>query len=181
MGNEDHNPYAPPKARLAVAQQGEFWRDGKTLVFLRDAEFPDRCVKCNAPAVEPKKRYKLYWHHPGWYLLILLNIIIYAIVGAIVGKRATAEVGLCGRHKRRVLIGRILGWGGFTAIVAAVWVGLGYGIEGLWAAGLLAFLPWAIATVVVLRLIYATRIDKEKVKVKGCGSEFLDSLPEYPG
>jgi hypothetical protein len=181
MGTEQQNPYAAPKSRLTAAHEGQFWRDGKVLVFQRDAEFPDRCVKCNAGAVPPKKRCKLYWHHPGWYLLVLLNIIIYAVVGAIVGKRAAAEVGLCERHQRRVLIGRILGWGGFAAIVAAVGLGLALDIDGLWAIGLLVFLPWALATILVARLIYATRIDKELIRIKGCGRDFLDSLPEYHG
>jgi hypothetical protein len=30
------------------------------------------------------------------------------------------------------------------------------------------------------RIVYPKRIDKEYVRLKGCGAEFLDSLPHFP-
>ena len=37
---------------------------------------------------------------------------------------------------------------------------------------------WLIATIVVNRLVLAQRIDDRYVRLKGCGPEFLRSLPE---
>ena len=39
----------------------------------------------------------------------------------------------------------------------------------------------AIAAVINGRIIAASRIDKEFVWLKGCGPEYLDEFPEWPG
>jgi hypothetical protein len=51
---------------------GSLWKNGTTLVALRDVTFPNRCVKCNAP-MDSERMYSqtLNWHHPLWYLLLL--------------------------------------------------------------------------------------------------------------
>ena len=50
------NPYAPPEAsRIAgdpSSERGGFWSDGKSLVLHREARLPDRCLRCNEPAVK---------------------------------------------------------------------------------------------------------------------------------
>ena len=56
--------------------------------------FPARAHIPNSD--EPTKMRKVYWHHPGVYALILINLIVYAIVAAIVRKRADTESGLSG-------------------------------------------------------------------------------------
>ncbi len=113
------NRYAPPKAELRDHDgvETEMWREGKVLAMRRGGLFPNRCIKCNAPAVAPGRRQKLTWHPPAWYLLILLAVLLYAIVAMIVRKTATIEIGLCERHQKRVLWGRIVGWGGFAAML----------------------------------------------------------------
>src|SRR5438045_334031 len=40
------------------------WRDGKTLVMMKEAFLPDRCVKCNGPANGYRLRRRLSWHEP---------------------------------------------------------------------------------------------------------------------
>jgi len=57
-------------------------------------------------------------HPPLLYLLILLNLLIYALVAIIVRKRATIEIGLCGtslepplaQYPNRLGAGRALVW-----------------------------------------------------------------------
>ena len=179
--SQDLNPYAPPRATLeAPPDEGlELWRAGKILVCRRDAVFPERCVKCNAPAEPPPVRYKLAWHSSWWYLLILVYVLIYFVVALIVRKRAEIHVGLCEKHQRRRILSRWIGWGGLAAIIAAIYIGGAYGIGGLALAGLLAILPWAFVAIILSPQLRAARIDKDYVRVRGCGKEFLASLPEF--
>jgi hypothetical protein len=175
------NPYSAPKARLeAIADEDlALWRDGKILVCRRDAGFPGRCIKCNEPVEFEKARFKLHWHHSGWYILVLLNIIIYAVIASLVRKKAIIWVGLCETHRRRRRLSRIIGWGGFAAILCCFFLGLSLNQGWLAAAAGLAFLPWAIASVLLSLQVRAVRIGTEWLRVRGCGPDFLDSLPEY--
>ena len=178
----EYNPYAPPKAALEVPldEGREVWRSGKIMVCRRDAAFPARCVKCNAPA-EPPVRYRLTWHSQWWYLLVLVNVLIYIVVAALVRKRADVHVGLCAKHRKRRVLSRWIGWGGMVAIILAVYIGAAYAFPALLLGAMLAVLPWAFISIILSPQLRAVRIDKESVRVSGCGRDFLDSLPEYPG
>jgi len=183
---EVRNPYAPTRASLEHAQTVEdpagagVWRQGKVLVMLREHDLPDRCVKCNEPAEAPTKVRKVYWHHWTIYLLILLNIIIYAIVGLIARRKGTVAPGLCHDHKQRRRILLAAGWIGVLAGIAAIYVGMAAS-SGLLVAGVLALLAGIVTALFAARLLYAQRIDKTHLYLKGCGAEFLDSLPEFDG
>lgn len=174
------NRYAPPKAVLEdrLDADGSLWRDGKILVLRKGSDFPDRCIKCNQPSVMPRRRYKLSWHPWGWYVLLPLNILFYAIVAAIVSNRTEVRIGLCANHQRRVLWGRIVGWGGFAAMLALglTAAALESPTPGIVALALL--LPWAIAAIVVNRQVLPARIDGQFTRLKGCGPAFLASLPD---
>ncbi len=95
----------PPQPKLATAG---VWRDKSILVMSRDAQLPNRCVKCNEPATGSRLKRKLSWHHPAYFLLILVVFLVYIIVAMIARKVATVEVGLCERHRaarsRNILI-----------------------------------------------------------------------------
>ena len=174
------NRYAPPKA-LVEDREGDgaaMWRDGKVLVLRKDAHFPDRCIKCNAPSVAPKRRYRLTWHSSGLYLLLLLAVLIYVIVAALVRKTAVVHVGLCERHQKRVLWGRIIGWGGLALEVLLVWAALATPYDLCGIVAFLLVIPWLVASLVVNRIVLAERIDDRIVRLKGCGPEFLRALPE---
>ncbi|MEP6670811.1 MAG: DUF4339 domain-containing protein [Chthoniobacter sp.] len=157
------------------------WKQKKRLVAPLDAVFPSRCVKCNAPTDSPQKTRKLYWHHPAVYLALLINLIVYAIIAMCVRKRTTALVSMCDTHRasRRNAI--------ITAWVLVV-VGLGSIIGGIaadygWVAGLgvLLLLGGIIYGIARGRIIYATKIDKERVWLGGCGKDFLAQFPEWSG
>jgi hypothetical protein len=176
------NPYAPTPATLrgdAAPVAGTAWRDGKLLVTLLEAELPHRCVKCNEPCDPPKKPRTIYWHHPGIYLLILVALLIYLIVALVARRTARISVGLCERHrnKRRLVIGSA--WSGVIAgFLIMVW---GFN-DGPALAALFGFLLWLGSMfygVLASRIIWAKRIDKQNAFVKGCGPEFLDTLPNW--
>ncbi len=70
------------------------------MVVPHGADVPERCVKCNAPAeLERPRAYA--WHHPGWYLFLLINPLIYVLVGLIARTRSRVPVGLCDEHVRK--------------------------------------------------------------------------------
>src|SRR5262245_18463351 len=108
MDPRNSNPYAPSKASLQQSTTPNptvgnitAWRDNRLMVMVPDAPIPHRCVKCNDPVEEPTKTRKVYWHSPWLYLLLLFNVLIFAIVAAVVRKKATVAAGLCTLHKKR--------------------------------------------------------------------------------
>jgi hypothetical protein len=70
------------------------WRQGRRLVTRSETPFPDRCVKCNAPANGFRLKRVLYWSHPAYLLLLLCNLLILLIVYLIVRKKAVLHIGL---------------------------------------------------------------------------------------
>jgi hypothetical protein len=186
---DERNPYAPSRASLrsgdappAGDQSGvTAWRNQNVLVMIPDTPLPPRCIKCNEPADEPTKVRKVYWHHPGVYALILINLIVYAIVAAIVRKKALVAPGLCAEHKKRRRLGLAIGWGGVLA-------GIGLMTWGVEDADHVAYVP--IGSLVLLisiilsmflsRVVVARKIDQSYVWLRGCGAQFLDSLPPLP-
>jgi hypothetical protein len=48
------------------------------------------------------------------------------------------------------------------------------------ACGVLLLFAAILAGMRMARIVYASKIDKSQVWLKGCGAEFLDSLPPLP-
>ena len=154
-------------------------RSKKVLVMGRNALLPDRCVKCNSPSSGQRLKRKLYWHSPVLYLLLFVNILIYALVAILVRKKAAIEVGLCDRHfaKRRVAIG--VSWVLFLASVILI-VTLGFVGSGEYAImGIVLLIVVIIYAAIATRVVSARRIDKEYVWLNGVSREYLDTLPEW--
>lgn len=184
MGNI-HNPYAPSAATLGSKDRLDthlLWRNGKVLVLSRQGDLPDRCVKCNEPAEAPTKTRKLYWHHPGFYAFLLINIFLYAIVAAFARKRVDVSPGLCNAHKRKRTRGIIIGWSGFILGFMAFVATISHDQPLLALLILCAFFATTIIGMLMSRIVYAKRIDDRYILLKGCGEEFLAAIPEYrPG
>ena len=181
------NPYAPSTASLAGvdvrAASSHMWRDEKVLVMARDAgDLPNRCVKCNEDADEPTRTRKLYWHHPGFYLTLVISPIVYVIVALVARKTVKLSPGLCARHKQRRNLGLAIGWGGFLLCFSGMSIAFGSESPGLGLLLLLATFGCIITGMFMSRIIYARRIDDRYVKLLGCGEPFLAQLPEFrPG
>jgi hypothetical protein len=178
------NPYAPSTASLAGSEVrgARLWRSDKLLIIGRDSDLPNRCVKCNDTAEDPTKTRTVYWHHPGFYAVLLINVIVYAIVALIVRKKAQVSPGLCAAHKQRRRAGLAIGWGGFICGVIATGAAAGNNSPGLALLLLFATLGSIIAGMVISRIVYPKRIDDRYVQLKGCGEAFLAGLPEFrPG
>lgn len=174
--------YATPLG-TGINAQG-IWRDGGKLITTREAVLPQYCVKCNAPADGFYGQRKLYWYHPALALLILLNLLIFAIVAMILRKKATLMVGLCRRHHKRRLWLIATTW---FFVLAGIVIMIGGPVEGMelreeWLvmAGLLGGLVLLIAALVaglMARVLVPTKIDDRYAWFKGCGNEFLSQFP----
>ncbi len=158
---------------FAVPRHG-VWRDGSILVMDLQDELPSRCIYCNRDAVTRVSR-RFSWHPPLLYLLILAGVLIYAVVAAIVSKRARIQIPLCEHHDRRRSIR--------NATVAALFIG---GIAGcaagamkdgsiplFWLGGVACI---AALLVVSLSRLSPKRIDDREIRLRGAGQEFLDGL-----
>lgn len=177
-----HNPYAPSRASLTggdVRDSAGVWRSEKLVVLARDADLPNRCVKCNEPADEPTKTRKVYWHHPGYYVVLLINAILYVIVALIARKTAAVHPGLCVGHKQRRLLGIGVGWVGFIAGFIAMMVAFGADQAGLGVLLLVLTLTAVLTGMYLSQIVHAKRIDDRYVLLKGCGKPFLAALPEF--
>lgn len=190
------NPYAPPRSdvqsvveapvgQMYAAAAGGVWRTGDLLVMQRGASLPNRCLLCNRPtAVHWSK--KLYWHHPGLYFLILLNLLIYALVALAVRKKADMVLPLCSEHaesrKKASTVSIWLMLGGFLVMIAGVLLIEGDGtVFALMALlGFAALLVGAIVSSVKANIIVAKKIDDYYVWLKKVGDPYLATLPPAP-
>jgi len=163
------NPYAPPRAAVEAPPPQNCWREGKILVLRPGSALPARCVKCNAPATQPMRERRIYWHHPALLLL-------YLIVAVIVRKSAKVAIGICPDHQFRRRMFLAVGWGGVALCTLAGFVGASANRGELIAFGILGALLAIIVGMVGSRIAYPARITKEEIRLKGCGAPFLDSL-----
>ena len=169
----------PPPPTVGLPSSG-VWRNSSTLVMSKDAQLPDRCVKCNAFTIGRLKR-KLSWHHPAIYILIAVALLIYLIVAMVVRKRATVYLGLCEEHmaKRRtyIWITWLLALGGIAGFVIAI--AENNGVPAL--IGILLFLTAIVFALITIRVASPSRIDDRFVWLKGINAEYLNQLPQWPG
>ncbi|TWU13579.1 hypothetical protein CA54_24140 [Symmachiella macrocystis] len=166
---------------------GSMWRQGnKTLVMHKNAEMPNRCVKSNRPSTRYLKR-KLSWHHPGWYALILVcNMIVYAIAALIVRKTATIYVGLSEewfvRRQRAILISWTLSLLGIALLVTGIaLVDASEYAVAMIPLGIILLLGGLIYGVVRARIVEVKKIKDDYIWLNGCCAEYLDELPEWTG
>ena len=189
---QELNPYAPPAtaapttASVMPDGQAGIWRQGKTLVMERQATLPDICVKSNQPTEGYRLKRNLSWHHPGWALLVIINIPIYAVVALMVSKRSVVHIGLSDAWRRRRLRRIWLAW---LCVLLAV-VG---GVAGVWIAengeesigvpmllgSVVVFFGGLLYGMISARLIRAKRIDKKLVWFNGAHPDFLNRFPEF--
>jgi hypothetical protein len=177
------NPYAPPASVVTDMAGSDCWRDGRYVVLRRGSDLPPRCVRCNAPALQPVKQRRFYWYSPLLYILLFINVLLFAIVALVVRKSEKASPGLCAGHdrrRRRALTAAVLVFTGGMALLGA---GGAYGGNAaLILSGLLVLLAALVVIATVAALPTAARIDKHYLRLRGCGPLFRDSLPDFvPG
>ncbi len=170
------NPYAPPKASLTITTNSKCRREGKWVVVEAGADLPPRCIICNEEVTTPIKSKKVYWHTPWLYLLILINIIVYAVAGLIARKSFPISPGLCEQHaaKRRRRILFFFG-AASTSFVAAVLL-LGITDEVVSAVLFILTVLLLVTAGITSRTVYARKITNEYARLGGFKEPFLNSL-----
>ena len=88
-------------AAAVPAMPAAAYRLGDKLIIPKGAPLPNYCVKCGQPVTgEPFKK-TFFWHNPWLFLLVLVNILVYAIVSMILRKRVDLVVPMCPEHLQR--------------------------------------------------------------------------------
>jgi len=122
-----------PAGQVALSQDWLRSENGVAVAPM-NAPWPDRCVKCNAPAEGYRLKQSLYWH-PAWlYILILPGVLIYAVAALVIRKSYVGHVGLCPTHRSRRRW--VLGGGAFLAISSVASCTAGFGANSGAALGL---------------------------------------------
>jgi hypothetical protein len=155
------------------------WRHFSQLVMTKDAQLPDRCTVCNAPANGLRLKRNLYWHPPAWYLLICAGLLIYAIAALIVRKKASIEIGLCRTHiqkrKRAIAITWLLvGVSILVVILATIKEPTLILLAGAILIGALIY------GVVAVPPVTPAKITDRLVYLKGVNPAYLDMLSDFP-
>lgn len=157
------------------------WRDNNKLVVGKDAQLPDRCVKCNAPAHGNRLVKKMYWHPQVWYLLICIGVLFYIIAALIVRKQATVTLGLCETHFKKRKTAIIVTWSLVALSIVLFIVGISADVGALAGIGGLLLLAAMIYGAVTIPTVAPARIDDRFVWLRGVSKEFVAGLPEYMG
>jgi hypothetical protein len=183
MQQDAFNPYQAPDTAIEAADMPPLpgqtlWRDGEELLCLRDTPFPPHCVKCGAALrSDDMKSRTFYWHAPGWYALILVSILVYAIAALIARKRSSHLLGLCETHRRRRTGFILLTLGAF---LAGPLLGIAIGDDLGWIVGTLVFLVMLIWGMFGARILVPRRIDERYARYKGVAPALLARLPVLP-
>jgi hypothetical protein len=178
-----NNPYAAPRSDVNAGVGGDgisdrpYWRSGAILMARHGATLPPRCVKCNAEVHEPLKKARFYWHHQAWFVLVLLNIVLYAVVSLFVRRHADVTFGLCAEHKRRRNRAILVGLSGIVLSLALIVVAAVFSEPALFPVALVMILAFIVYSIVKARAMLPVRIDRSGAQLKGCGESFLASLP----
>jgi len=184
---DSQNPYAAPREAGYLPTQtmwnapfAGLWAQGDLLVMHKLAPLPEICIKSNLPATRRLKR-SLSWHHPGYYLFILLHILIYIVVALIVRKSATIYIPLTeewfARRRRRMMIAWVL----ILSCIAMFCAAIPYADQQPWAPFvMIAAVPLALGAaiwgLIMCRMVWPKRITDQYVWLKGVHPEYLRRL-----
>jgi hypothetical protein len=154
-----------------------------------DAEMPEICMKCGEPAVLHKN--KQFTWHPGWvYVLLIVNLIVFAIVAMVLTKKRRLSVPLCAAHRNHWLWRQVAIVGGFAVLIvagiAAVAAlsdqrqGAGPDFSGLLCGGtVVALILWLIvAAVLQSTAIRPTEITDRGITLTGVSPAFVAAYEE---
>jgi hypothetical protein len=163
---------------------GTIWREGGRLVMLRNGPFPERCVRCNEPAVGRGVKRTYYWHHPAIYLTLFIFPVVYLLVALIARKDSKVHVPLCAQHRKRRLIGILtcvgIFIGGFALCMGAMFALKGGVALTVGLGSVAVMLGSVIAGAIISPILRPFRMDDIYAFFKGAGSPFLEKLPPWP-
>ncbi|MCC8537608.1 hypothetical protein ACDH70_11435 [Xanthomonas axonopodis pv. poinsettiicola] len=174
MSND--TPHEPPSLYLTPVQ-GDVWREGDELVCTPGANLPPRCVKCNAPADMPPRRYIFHWHHPVIYAALLLGVLPYLILAIALRKRSGHVLTLCSLHERRRV--RYVAVA-LASVLALLVCGLSLHSEFRWVIGSAVMAAMLLLGRLGSRVLSPRSIGHRQARYLGACDAFLQELPPPP-
>ena len=179
---EEINPYQPPltdPTAYLPPGQSQLHRSGNVLIIPRGSEkdMPTTlCIKCGEPSVKIVRK-TFAWYSPWVYLALLVNIIVFAILAAVIGKKMSIPCGLCKRHARGRFTGILLCTLGLLGGIGALIGGIATEEPMIGGAGMVLLLAAIIVGITLTSLLRPVRIDELRGQFKGLGDLFLSQFP----
>jgi hypothetical protein len=175
---DHHDPYAAPAARVIEPMSSDLRIAGRCLVARRDANLPPICIITAEPQRAPgtTRTKKLYWHASWVYLLILVNILVFAVVGLILRRsaRITYSISPAARRERNrrtwISVGVFLG--GIVLLLA----GANTDQAALMLVGPLASLAGLLLLGLWCRVVWAERIEGDFVHLRGISDPAMRAM-----
>jgi hypothetical protein len=156
----------------------------------RYEELPPVCIVCGAEATATSRQ-TFRWHPPWVIVLILVNLLIWAIVALLLTKTMTMDAPVCDEHKGHWFKRKLIGWGavllGLAVFAGGVAVSVGLADDprfrdvAPWGflVGAVAFLVLLIVAAVVMRSgVRATEITDDDMRLTGVSEGFVEALRE---
>lgn len=143
-------------------------------------DLPPMCVKCGQPATDKPVVKTFSWHHPGFYLLIFVGVLIYVIVALIVRKTIRVAVPLCAHHRQRRGVWITLAWVlPLIGIADAFVLPRLFDLDSGWIALIVvvSILAGLILWAAVSNPIRPQSIDNFSAEFSGFCDPFLDQFP----
>jgi len=167
MSSTSIDPYQTPLELTPPHSFTQVSIVGSCLLVPREYAFPPVCLKTGEEIdlCEPITK-KIYWYHPAWLCLLLVNLLIFLIVVGCIQKKAVVTFQLSNkvRSKHRKFLAFI--WSSFLAglliLVAACFAVVDYS-EILALIASLLMVSSIITGIVMGRLVKPVRIDERHV------------------
>jgi hypothetical protein len=172
---------ARPSTRGANSDDysGHCWQDKSRLVVDQGVNIADRCVKCNSRQGIKRWPRKFSYAPPILYFLLFGGVMPYFIVAMIVQKTARMDLGLCERHIRERRNHILASW---------LMVVVGFCLFAFWhepkivvIAGIILFAGGIVNGVRVSASVSASKIDENRIWLRGVSRDFLGELPSWRG
>jgi hypothetical protein len=186
---QEQNPYQPPGSKILDVPGGQgVWRQARSLVMLKDAKLPDRCIYCNASTQTVKRRRIFYLNIWLQIILVMLFLVFNVlallpilIVALVFRKSVVIDIPVCDRHWRHRVILTLT-----TLLLLMVALALAVLLveveqfqKMLLSLSLVCLFLSILFALVTGRMLRASKIDADLAILKGAKKPFLDSLPGY--
>jgi hypothetical protein len=153
-------------------------------------DIPDLCMKCGTLA-EQRKDKTFNWYPPWVYVLILVNLVAFAIVAVVLTKKRRVPVPLCTAHRNHWLWRQLVLVGGFVGLAGLIVLFVilasdnakprrGDDYTGLICVGsVAALIVWLLAAVVLqATAIRPTEITDYSITLTNVSEEFARAYKE---
>ena len=170
--------FAVPKSFGTQTNHQRCRRQGRYVFVPKGADLPCRCIVCYAEVTPPVKKRRVYWHASGWYLLILVNILLYALVAAIVRKKALVSPAYCEKHAKARRLRIILFLVPALALMMSSFM---FGFGGDTPLRVMAFIAGLLLLVFAImagNTVRAVHIDPTGVTLAGFKEPFLSGMTQ---